>query len=118
MALLRTYLGRTVLLCAGLALAGCSATSKSDRPRYDGVAFRTSAKALNKKVSLAKFQVVVRDALRAPEGARKAAHHEGTTYCITNYGLSDIRWTVDPLDPETELVLSGKDAVYQGTCDG
>ncbi len=118
MARQQAYRIATAMLCAAFALASCgSVTSRDKRLRFDGVPFRTSSKALDKKVSLARFQVVVKNALQSTEGARQAVLHEATTYCIENYGLSDIDWPVDPLDPEQELLLDGDDAVYTGTCD-
>lgn len=118
MARKQAYRIATAMLCAGVALASCgSVTSRDKRVSYDGVPFRTSSKALNKKVTLSQFEVVVKNALRSPKGARQAVHHEATAYCIENYGLSDIIWSVDPLDPEQELHLDGGNAVYTGMCD-
>lgn len=107
----------TAAICATLVVAGCGAKAKDDRTRYDGIPFRASAKALNKKESLAEFRVVVKNALRSERGARLAAHHEGISYCIANYGLSDITWQNDPTDVETALVLDGDNAIFEGTCD-
>ncbi|MQY41097.1 hypothetical protein GG681_00435 [Epibacterium sp. SM1969] len=107
----------TAAICATLVVAGCGAKAKDDRTRYDGIPFRASAKALNKKENLAEFRVAVKDALRSENGARAAAHHEGTAYCIANYGLSDINWRNDPLNLDSALVLDGKDAIFEGVCD-
>lgn len=118
MARKQAYRVATALLCTAFVVAGCgSVTSRDKRVSYDGVLFRTSAKAVNRKVTLAEFKVVVKNALRSPKGARQAALHEATGYCIENYGSSDILWSVDPLDPEQDLPLDGDDAVYVGTCD-
>ena len=118
MARKQAYRVAAVLLCTAFAVASCgSVTSRDKRVHYDGVPFKTSAKALNKKATLADFQIVVKDALRSPKGARLAVVHEATTYCIENYGSSDILWPIDPMDEEQDLRLDGGDAVYQGMCD-
>lgn len=107
-----------VSLCAAMVLASCgSVTSRDKRVRYDGVPFKTSSKAVNKKVSRADFEVTVKNALRSEKGARAAALHEGTTYCIEYYGTSDIIWAVDPLNTDQPLQLDGSNAVYTGMCN-
>lgn len=102
---------------AGL-LVGCG-KSLSERTFYDGVPFKTKAKPVDKKVSLADFRVEVFKASQSYKGARLAAHHAGVTYCLSDagYGTSEITWDVDPFDPEADLRLDGDTAVFHGTCD-
>ncbi|MFS4582714.1 hypothetical protein [Phaeobacter sp. C3_T13_0] len=105
----------TVLaLCGGL-LAGCEGIV-NDRPTYAGVPFKSKSKAVNKKETLAVFTVTVSKAPRSLEGARLAAHHEGTRYCIENFGSSRIDWQVNPLDADIAVPLDNDTAVYGGTC--
>ncbi|WP_293573180.1 hypothetical protein [Phaeobacter sp.] len=98
-----------------LALAGCGDLT-SNRPIYAGVPFKAKAKAVDKKDSLAPFTVTVNDATRSLEGARLAAHHEGTRYCVQAYGSSQITWAVNPLDADAAVPLVGADALYEGVC--
>ena len=107
----------SVLALSGALLGGCGSSFK-DRTLYDGVAFKTKAKAVDKKVSLAAFRVEVAKASQSYEGARLAAHHAGVTYCLTDagYGTSQIVWDVEPYDPEAELRLDGDTAIFHGTC--
>ncbi|SCZ63607.1 hypothetical protein SAMN04488118_10592 [Epibacterium ulvae] len=113
-------LARTTALIATLAVtlvAACDKLNEGKRTRYDGVPFAVKTKALDKKRNRALFEVTVRDANRSLKGARLAAIHEGTRYCIENYGNSDINWQDDPQEEEAALRLSGSSALFQGTCD-
>ncbi len=87
--------------------------------RFDGIAFRTSVKAINKKETLANFRVEVRDALRSQRGALAAADHEAKRYCIENYGTSRFDWTNIALDAEGnyKIQLDKSDAIYTGSCE-
>ena len=98
-------------------LSACGSTN--NRPTYDGVQFKTKAKAVDKKVSRADFVVEVQQASLSLEGARLAAHHAGVQYCIreAGYGTSKIIWDVNPYDTEAQLNLVGGTAVFNGKCD-
>lgn len=108
--------GFALAAVATLMLAGCESVTGSNRPLYGGVPFKVKAKAVDKKANLALFAVTIKDAMRSEAGAREAADHAGTTYCIANYGSSKITWTVDPADTEVPLTLQDGDATFQGTC--
>lgn len=120
----RHVLTRTLPLGALLvaaALGGCGKLNKSKYPVFDGVAFRTTAKPVHKKTTLADFRVVVHDALRAPDAAFKAGSHQARRYCIENYGTSDFSWSnVAAGGVEGSAALSlpteGGDAVLFGSC--
>ncbi len=105
----------TVALVSAGVLAGCS--DKDSRPVFDGVAFRTKASVVDKKVTRAFFEAEVFDVASSPVGAREAMRYAGTTYCIKNYGTSKIDWEVDLDDPDAPLPRSGDNAVLRGTCD-
>ncbi|MFW8637166.1 hypothetical protein [Cribrihabitans pelagius] len=103
-------------LAAAAALTACGAVTEG-RTTYDGVAFRAKAKPVDKRTSRAAFSVTIRNANRSLTGARLAADHAGTTYCVVNYGSSRIDWRADPRDETAPLALSGSNAVFWGTCD-
>ncbi|APG46442.1 hypothetical protein [Phaeobacter porticola] len=105
----------TALALGGAILAGCGDIIK-DRPTYAGVPFKAKSKAVNKKETLAKFTTTVSKATQSLDGARLAAHHDGTRYCIENFGSSRILWQSDPLDTDVGVPLDGDTAVYAGTC--
>ncbi|WP_254054869.1 hypothetical protein [Pseudophaeobacter sp. EL27] len=105
----------TVALVSAGVLAGCG--DKDSRPVFDGVAFRTKASVVEKKVTRAFFEAEVFDVAASPLGAREAMRYAGTTYCIKNYGTSKIDWEVDLDDPEVPLPRDGDKAVLRGTCD-
>lgn len=106
------------LIIGAVALAGCEKSKKSNRPYYDGIQFKVTAKPVDKKVTLAVFTVEVKEAGLSYDGARQAAQHAGVSYCLTKagYGTSDISWDIDPMDPESQLRLTDGAAVFQGTC--
>lgn len=96
-------------------VAGCS--DKDSRPVFDGVAFRTKASVVDKKVSRAFFEAEVYDVAASPLGAREAMRYAGTTYCIENYGTSKIDWEIDLDNPEVPLPRDGDNALLRGTCN-
>ncbi len=101
---------------AATTLVACDKLNESKRTRFDGVPFVVSAKVVDKKVTRAVFDVTVKEAARSYTGARLAAAHEGTRYCIENYGTSVITWQNDPYDEGADLVIAGGNAVFRGTC--
>lgn len=104
------------LLAGSLALTGCKGLNKDTRQTYDGLYFPVKTKALDKKTQRDVFVVQVSRAAQSVESAGKAAHHEGTKYCVLNYGPHQIKWQVDPLgDPET-LQIVNDTLTVQGTC--
>lgn len=105
----------SLLVCLGL-LAACGG-DKDLRPVFDGVAFRTGAKVVDRKVSRAVFLAEVWDVDQSLLGAREAMRFAGTQYCIENYGTSKIEWPIDLDNPEEPLPRDGDNAVLQGTCD-
>lgn len=73
----------------GLALvAGC--TDREDRVLFDGNYY--PGKARGEKADRRDFTASVRHAGRGIEGAQKAAVHEATSYCIVDFGTSEIAW--------------------------
>ncbi|KIC10090.1 hypothetical protein RA19_13150 [Leisingera sp. ANG-M1] len=104
-------------LVAVAALAACGSTATSNRPVYDGVPFKVKAKPIDKKTDPATFSIEIKNAGRSIKGAREAAAHGGTKYCVQNYGSSKIAWVADPMDEEAQLTLTDGRAIFQGTCN-
>jgi hypothetical protein len=104
-----------VLLCAALALPSCGISLRNkDVVLYDGVAFRSKAKKVDKDRT--HFTAEVRDAAQSIPGALEAGRHAGVTYCIKNYGSSKIDWVKGPdIDP-ADVVLEGGDLTFEGYC--
>ena len=100
------------LAAAGLALAGCSDNSK--RVAFDGQFFRAKVSDVDNQRDV--FVVAVRDPGKSVEGARAAALHEATAYCVGNYGSSEIVWEVDPTDTSIPARIEGDQLVYRGRC--
>ncbi len=115
---MRTGFTLSMIVVAGLALTACGKINESKRERFDGVPFRVSAKAINKKETLANFVVKVVDATKSQRGALEAAHHEATRYCIENYGTSKFDWTNITVGEEGAyaLQLDKGDGIFTGTC--
>ncbi|WP_323778723.1 hypothetical protein [Leisingera sp.] len=119
MSILKTYrltLPAACLAVAALVSACGSSTTNKNRELYDGVPFKAKAKPVDKKVNRADFSIEIKGADRSVTGARKAAAHAGTTYCVVNYGSSGIDWLVDPSDLDVQLTLTGGQAAFRGTC--
>lgn len=76
-----------VLLMLG-ALASC--TERRERAVFDGVYYPPKTQA--DKQDRRNFTASVSRANRGVEGAKKAAAHEATRYCIENFGTSQIAW--------------------------
>ena len=103
-----------LMLIAILLLAACSGERRADRIPFDGQFFRTDAKKLNK--DRLDFVVTVRPVSASVNGALAAGLHEGTRYCIGNFGSSDIRWANGPEADDNTLQISNDRLVLQGTC--
>lgn len=114
---MRTFTG---FLMATLVLGGaaCSKVNTSRFPVYGGVPFHAKVKAVDKKATLADFQVTVAQAARSPKGAYEAAEHTATSYCIEKYGTSLFEWSNLSTDAEGAPILTyDRDrAVFLGTC--
>lgn len=104
------------LLIFGLTLL-VACTSQDDRILFDGLYFRTKSAAVDRKVTLAEFDVQVRDALRAPQAALQAGEYEGVSYCIDKFGTSQIIWTRGPDAELSDLVFDNETLLMRGVCD-
>ena len=107
--------GVMACVCAGLLISAC--TRPEDRITFGGYHFRADAKPIDKKKTLADFNVVVRDVAQSLDGARAAGGYEGTRYCIKNFGTSRIDWTVGPATEPQNLQIADGRLYFQGTCD-
>ncbi len=111
----------SVLISLGLIIAlgvvsGCSGRNK-DGLAFHGVVFKTRTKAVDKKVSRADFTAIIYNAARSLDGAREAARYEGTKYCITNYGTSEVDWSIGPETEPARLSVSDGAITFRGRCD-
>ncbi|MEM6939830.1 MAG: hypothetical protein AAF943_15080 [Pseudomonadota bacterium] len=93
-------------------LAGCE--SRRNAIAFDEQYFRTNVSKVDGDRAV--FTVRVRDVSRSLDGAREAARHAGNSYCIGNYGSSDILWTVGPDTPQEALPISDDAIVFKGVC--
>ncbi|WP_259938195.1 hypothetical protein [Leisingera aquaemixtae] len=119
MSILKTYRIAAPMAClAAMTFVTACGSSLSNRERqlYDGVPFKAKAKPVDKKTDRAVFYVEIKGADRSVKGAREAAAHAGTTYCVVNYGSSSIAWAIDPRDEAAPLTLTDGRATFQGTC--
>jgi len=103
-----------ISLAALVLVAGCE--KRSERIAFDGQFYKGKAKKVDDVLS--QFQVSVSPVSASLEGAREAGRHEGTKYCIENYGTSDIVWAIGPESEDAELIIE-KDTLYlRGECQG
>lgn len=98
-------------LLAAVTVAACSNTE--DRVLFDGIYFRSKATKIDKEQPQS-FTVTVNGFSESADGAREAGRYEGTRYCITNYGTSNIDWLQGPDDEQ--LVVEDDKLLLAGTC--
>ena len=103
-----------ILLCLLVSVAACGARRDGRLP-FDGQYFRASASPLD-RADRAEFEVIVRQASKSESGARQAAAHEATAYCIRWFGRSDVAWQVAPDDEA--LRIQEDRLTVRGTCTG
>ncbi|WP_028091899.1 hypothetical protein [Pseudodonghicola xiamenensis] len=112
---LTSYPGLVLLGLLGvLAVSAC--TAKEKRVAFDGIYFRTKAKAVDRRVTVADFRVEVKDAQRSLDAARQAGAYAGTRYCIENYGSSQIVWSNGPKAEAAKLVFDRDTLILNGVC--
>ena len=96
-------------------LVGCSNPLEPDgnKVTFDGYYF--SSKLTRNKLDDRSFDLTVRRANRSLSGAREAGRYEATSFCIKNFGTSDIKWVLGPDDQSNGL--TGKVLKLSGQCD-
>lgn len=100
------------LMVMAAVVAGC--TDNKNRLSFDGQFYRVKVAKVDRQRDV--FTVTVRDVSQSLVGARGAALHAGNSYCVENYGSSDIAWAVGPETPDGELRIVDDRLVYQGIC--
>ncbi|MDX2483112.1 MAG: hypothetical protein QNK42_05580 [Pseudodonghicola sp.] len=106
--------GAAVAALCLLAVGGC--TNKDKQIRFDGQHFKTKAKAVDRKVSVAEFTVEIKKVSQSLKGARAAGGYAGTRYCVTKYGSSGIDWAIGPETAPETLVIDRDTLTFRGTC--
>jgi hypothetical protein len=99
-----------VLVCVA-ALVGCDLANET--PLFDGQRYRTK---LSKEGERHLFQVTASPASASLAGAAEAARYEATRYCVTNFGSSDIIWSVGPDQDLDDLPVTDDRLVLRGAC--
>lgn len=103
------------ILCAlAVLVAACEDRNKTRVP-FDGFFFKTKSTKVGDDRAI--FTSTVSGVSSSFEGARQAAEHEGTKYCILNFGTSDIKWAVGPDTASAQLSVVDDKLTYQGQCD-
>ena len=106
---------KTGLLIAALGLAllaGCS--NNKNRIAFDGHFYRTKVGKVEGERHV--FEVRVRDVSQSLAGAREAGRHAGVSYCVENYGSSEIEWILGPDTPAEALRIADNTLFFQGVC--
>ncbi|MBY6166459.1 lipoprotein [Pseudooceanicola nitratireducens] len=107
-------------LVAVTALTACGRKGNNNmfgnRQSFDGQYFRV--KLDKDRANRAAFVVTVNDAGRSVLGAREAARHRANTYCIRQYGRSDLTWDVSPDVEDADLPIVNGALVLSGECQG
>lgn len=94
-----------------LALAGCGG---GNAYQYGGMRFPGDAKGI--KDNRKQFVATAGPVSASIDGARAAASYEAIKYCIDYLGSSDIRWTIGPDTPPSQLPIEKDKLTYRGEC--
>ncbi|UUV05025.1 MULTISPECIES: hypothetical protein [Ruegeria] len=106
-----------VVLLALASVSACGIIKPSeDRLLFDGKSFKAKAKPVDKKASPTDFTVVVKGASASLDGAREAGRHEGTKFCVQNFGSSRIDWKVGPDTEPQNLRIIDDQLTFAGKC--
>ena len=105
---------RLSLLALGVSTLLTACGEDEDRVYFDGVTFRAKARKVDD--NLAVFRVEVHRASKTYVGALQAGVHEGTRYCIKNFGSSRIDWAHTPETLPAQLVTAKDTFVLRGEC--
>ncbi|EDM71214.1 hypothetical protein RAZWK3B_13374 [Roseobacter sp. AzwK-3b] len=101
-----------LMTVSALMLAACS--ERSERVLFDGMYF--PAKAKKASDDRLDFEVSVRRASQSLEAAQAAGRHEGTRYCIENFGTSEIAWSEGPDGESGAVQMSNGNLMLKGRC--
>lgn len=112
------------IIAMGLAaslLASCGAVDKMRSRKglfFDGHQFR--ARTVQVGDDREEFAVTVPRAAQSAVGAREAGRHAAVTYCIENFGRSDIDWAAGqgPDDGNIEARVADDQLNLRGRCKG
>ncbi|MCF3593841.1 hypothetical protein LZG00_07495 [Rhodobacteraceae bacterium LMO-12] len=107
-------------LVAGM-LASCGVANKMRTKKglfFEGHQFRARSEKVDDVRE--EFIVTVARASQSVEGAREAGRHEANSYCITNYGRSDMDWVAGqgPDDENIAARIVDDKLVLRGRCKG
>ncbi|MFT7596184.1 MAG: hypothetical protein ACI8R4_003519 [Paracoccaceae bacterium] len=116
----RTYGRRAGLAFAGVAViaiaAGCNKREDKLFP-FDGHYYKVKSSTVDKKATLADFNVTIWQVSQSLDGAREAGGYEGIRYCIKNFGSSTINWTVGPETEPQNLRIVDDTLTFAGRCN-
>ena len=110
----------TMLVVLTSLLASCGAVDRLKPKKgvyFDGHKYRVRAEKVGDERE--EFQVTVSQASRSIEGTREAGRHSAVTYCIKNYGRSDMEWAAGqgPDDDNIESRIVDDKITFRGRCD-
>jgi hypothetical protein len=105
-----------IFLMSTMGLSGCSGVR--DRifgagEEAQGLPFRA---VLARGADRRNFTVRVRAGAVPVEQVRESVRFPATRYCLTTYGASDTRWTIDPATRDWAFQQNGNDMVFSGRC--
>ncbi|MDQ2091449.1 hypothetical protein [Marimonas arenosa] len=111
----------TILTLVASLLASCGAVDRL-RPKkglyFDGHQFRARAQQVGEERE--DFAVTVARASQSAEGAREAGRHAAVTYCIEQFGRSEIDWATGqgPDDEGLASRIVDDKLTFTGRCKG
>ena len=109
------YFSIGLLTWSFLTMVGCSNPLEPEENKVTFNGYYFSSKLTRNRLDDRSFDLTVRRANRSLSGAREAGRYEATSFCIKNYGTSDIKWVLGPDDQS--IGLTGKVLKLNGQCD-
>ncbi|MEL7100431.1 MAG: hypothetical protein AAGM84_16520 [Pseudomonadota bacterium] len=93
-------------------LAGCQ--NRKDEIAFDGQFFSSRLSKVDGQRE--QFEVAVRPFSASAEGARSAGEYEAISYCIDQFGSSEIIWTRGPDAEDDRLSVTNDTLSLRGAC--
>ena len=106
-----------VLICIALTLSGCGL-----RQRIFGGGAGQADTALPYRAKLTKGDDQRDISVRVQAGGvsvaqvRDSVRFQATRYCLSTYGGSETRWTIDPVTRDWAYTRDGQDMIFTGRC--
>ena len=107
--------GMLIFACLTLTLSGCANVRERifGNPQEASLPYRA---VLTKGEDRRDFAVRVRAGGVSVPDVRESVRFPATRYCLTTFGGSDTRWSIDPASGDWAFRRDGQDMIFNGRC--